>query len=336
MPGCPVTIGIAAFGPRAGQAILAGLAAAERIGAGAIAGFVSLAVLHADGRLGRAATQTHGTAGLGALPEAMLAAPVAALMSSAANRPEPLAQFVAGAGGVGLVTGHRFPNMPGRSGMPLNGEILACMEAGASPAASVAALLAENPELDAGAIAIGFDGRLGSADARRLARLEDRGSARLGSRRAGGLVAVRHNGIRPARGLALLVAEVALAAILGEDAPDGWIELRAGTPVLPAATDRIVIDEQGCATRLEVSGGLGEGTRHIGMGRGVPVFSGRSARGFSIDEPFLIVRDQRLISADGKKVKRVPLRSCAARAHRGQLTCRTRPRARAQDPSAPR
>ncbi len=308
-----MTIGIAAFGPRAGQAILAGLAAAERIGAGAIGGFASFAALSADGRLARAATQTRGTGGLGELPEEMLTAPIAALMSSAANRPEPLTQFVAGAAGVGLVTGHRFPNMPGRSGLPLNREILARMEAGASPAASVAALLAENPEADAGAIAIGADGRLGSADARLLERLEDRGSARLGSRRAGALVAVRHNGIRPARGLAWLVAEVALAVIRGENAPDGWIELRAGTPVLTAAADRIVVDEQGCTTRLEVSGGLGEGTRHIGMGARVPVFNGRTALGFSTYEPFLIVHDRRLISADGEPRKRVPLRAPGAR-----------------------
>lgn len=308
-----MTIGIAAFGPRAGQAILAGLATAERVGVGAIGGFVSFAALSGDGRLARAATQTHGTGGLGELPEEMLTAPTAALMSSAANRPEPLTQFVAGAAGVGLVTGHRFPNMPGRLGTPLNEQILACMAAGTSPANSVAALLAGNPEADAGMIAIGADGRLGSADTPRLARLRDRGCAKLGSRLAGGLVAVRHNGIRPSRGLAWIVAEVALAVILGENAPDGWIELRAGTPVQSAATDRIAVDEQGCATRLEVSGGLGEGTRHIGMGPSVPVFNGRAALGFSTYEPFLIVRDGRLISADGEPTKRVPLRSRTAR-----------------------
>ncbi len=306
-----MTIGVAAFGHHAGRAILAGLAAAERIGHGAIGGFVSFAVLRPDGALLRAETQTNGSAGLGILSEEMLAAPVAALMSSAANRPEPLAQFVAGADRVGLVTGHRFPNMPGASGTPLNQQVLARMRAGASPAASVASVIAENPEVDAGMIAIGLDGRTGSADARRLHRLADRGAARLGSRREGALVAVRHNGIHPARGLAWAVADIALAAMQVEAAPDRWVELRAGAPVLPAQSDRILVDDQGAATQLEVSGGLGEGTRHIGMGGGALIIVRDRTIGFATYEPFLVVRDGRLVSIDGKLSSRVPARSVA-------------------------
>lgn len=302
-----MTIGIVAYGPRAGRAVLEGLAAAERVGRGAISGFVSLAVLGTDGTPRRAATQENGTRGLGTLPEDTMAAPVAAVMSSAPNRPEPLALFVAGAHGIGLVTGHRFPNMPGRSGVPLNREILDRMAAGSSPAAAVAAVIAGNEEADAGVIAIDTKGRLGSADTRRLARLADCGSARLGSRRAGALVAVRHNGIRPARGLAWVVAEVAFAALRGETAPEGWTELRAGVPVVAADADRIMVDARGVATLLEVSGGLGAGTRHIGMGSGVPVFAGSTCLGFTTYEPFLVVRDGMLASIDGEPAYRVPL-----------------------------
>jgi hypothetical protein len=301
-----VTIGIAAFGRCAGRAILEGLAAAERIGCGAIGGFVSFAVLRADGVLLRAQTQTNGSAGLGSLPEEMLAAPLAALMSSAANRPEPLAQFVAGADRVGLVTGHRFPHMPGGSGVPLNQEVLARMQAGAAPAASVASVIAANPEVDAGVIAIGPDGRTGSADARRLRRLPDRGSVTLGSRRAGAVVAVRHNGIRPARGMAWVVAETTAAAMQVKAVPDRWIELRAGIDVFPGEWDRIVVDERGAATRLEVSGGLGAGTRHIGMGGSAPIFLDGRTVGFAAYEPFLVVRDGRLVSIDGEATARLP------------------------------
>jgi hypothetical protein len=307
-----VTIGIAAFGPQAGRAILEGLAAAERAGHGAIGGFLSVAVLAADGSLRRAETQTDGTRGLGNLPEDMRAAPVAALMSSAPNRPEPLAQFVAGASGVGLVTGHRFPNMPGWSGVPLNRDILNRMAAGISPAAAVAAALAENEDVDAGVIAIDPEGRLGSADTRRLERLADRGSARLGSRRGGALVAVRHNGIRPSRGLAWLVADIALTVLHGESVPDRSVELRAGVPVVAAASDQIMVDGRVRVTRLEVSGGLGAGTRHIGMGGSVPVFDGPTCLGFTTYEPFLVVRDGMLISADGKLAIRVPVRHASS------------------------
>jgi len=312
-----VTIGIAAFGPRAGRAALDGLAAAERIGRGAIGGFLSLAVLTPNGSLRRAETQAGGTQGLHNLSEEILAAPVAALMSSASNRPEPLAQFVAGAAGVGLVTGHRFPNMPGRSGVPMNREVLDRMSAGIPPAAAVGAVVTANEEVDAGVVAIDAQGRLGSADTRRLGRLMDRGSAKLGSQRSGGLVAVRHNGIRPARGLAWVVAEVALAVLRGGGEPHRWIKLCAGIPVVVSDADRILVDGRGCATQLEVSGGTGVGTRHIGMGGGVPVCDNRICLGFATYEPFLVVRDGVLVSIDGELECRVPVRSVQPQEHRG-------------------
>jgi hypothetical protein len=303
-----MTIGIAAFGPEAGRAILAGLAAAERIGRGAIGGFVSFAALCADGRLERTETQRGGSGGLKAVSERMLAAPVAALMSSAANRPEPLAQFVAGAEGVGLVTGHRFPNMPGRSGLALNQDVLARMAAGARPKAAVAVAVSENSEADAGLIAVSADGRLGSADTKRLDRLADRNHSRLGSQRRGGFVAVRHNGIQPARGLALVVAELALSVIRRETEPDQWIELHAGVPIRPAAMDRIVIDDFGYAKWLEVSGVIGEGIRHLGMGSEVPVFDSRHCVGLTTYEPFLTVSGGLLVSIDGETKSRMPVR----------------------------
>jgi hypothetical protein len=301
-----MTIGIAAFGPRSGHAILEGLSAAESIGRGAVGGFVSFAVLCVDGRLRRAETQTGGSHGLGVVPEEMLAGRIAALMSSAANRPEPLAQFVLGADGVGLVTGHRFPNMPGRSGVALNQQVLAEMAKGLSPATAIASIVADNADADAGLIAIDLKGRVGSADTRRLERLADRNSAKVGSRRTGGLVAVRHNGIRPFRGLALVVAEIALAVIMHETAQSQLAQFCAGIPVVTAAADKIFVDNRGHAVRLEVSGGLGEGTRHLGMGSGVPLFHSRDCIGFTIYEPFLTVRDGTLISIDGHQTNRVP------------------------------
>ncbi|HTW26154.1 MAG TPA: hypothetical protein VME92_03425 [Acetobacteraceae bacterium] len=300
-----MTIGIAAFGPGAGRAILAGLAVAERVGGGAIGGFVSFAALPASGGLARAATQTGGGAVLDRLDPAALEAPVAALMSSGANRPEPLAQFVAGAAGIGLVTGHRFPNMPGVSGVPLNEMVLARMASGEAPAIAVAATVAANPQADAGLIAIDPAGALGSGDTRRLERLADRNSARLGSRRAGALVAVRHNGIHPSRGLAQMVAEVTLAAMQRQGAAC-WVEFQAGVPVIAAAADRIVVDARRRVVRLEVSDRLGAGLRHLGMGSAVPVVHGRDSLGVTLYEPFLTVCDGALVSIDGQARLRVP------------------------------
>ncbi len=59
-----MTIGIAAYGPNAGQAIIDALRAAEAVGHGAISGFVSMVVIGEDGELHRIETQRGGTQGL--------------------------------------------------------------------------------------------------------------------------------------------------------------------------------------------------------------------------------------------------------------------------------
>ena len=101
-----MTIGIAAFGPKAGAGIIAGLGAVEKIGRGAIGGFVSLVVLTDDGRLLRASVQVGGSEALFSeeLPPEIAQAQCAGLISSGPNRPEPLSQFITAKIGVGIVT----------------------------------------------------------------------------------------------------------------------------------------------------------------------------------------------------------------------------------------
>ena len=116
-----MTIGIAAYGPNAGQAIIDALRAAEVVGHGAISGFVSMVVIGEDGELHRIETQRGGTQGLlkgGEMPTHFMRARHAALMSSGPDRPSPLAQFTPGDARAGLVTGHRLPNTVGAAGSP--------------------------------------------------------------------------------------------------------------------------------------------------------------------------------------------------------------------------
>ncbi len=302
-----MTIGIAAFGPFAGQAVLAGLAAAEHIGRGAIGGFVSFAALTGSGRPGRAETQSGGSGGLGQLSPELLEAPVAALISSAAHRPEPLEQFVVAAQGVGLVTGHRFPNMPGRSGTALNLDVLARMTQGQAPDLAVSGVVAENPEADAGLIAMGVDGRLGSLNTAHLSRFPGCGAARIGSRRHG-VVVVRHNGIQPSRGLAWIVAEAALSVIRDQALPDRWIVLRAGILIQRAQRDFIVIDDHDRVTAIAVSGQFSDGVRHFGTGANTRIFHRDRCIGRAQYEPFLIAHDRVLVSIDGQDEGKVPVR----------------------------
>ena len=160
-----MTIGIAASGPGAGRAILDALSAAEGVGTGAIGGFLSFACL-TDTGLWRCGRQRGGARGFlnEGLPDKIGAAPLAVLMSSGPDRPEPLSQFTPGADGVGLVTGHRFPNAPDRDGIALGAAALALMRQGADPQAAASAVAWANPDADAGLICLDLAGRIGQAN----------------------------------------------------------------------------------------------------------------------------------------------------------------------------
>src|SRR3546814_6393350 len=75
-------------------------------------------------------------------------------------------QFTPADAAVGMVTGHRLPNTPGVDGRPLNLAVLARLQQGETPRQAVEAVLAANPEADAGLIALACDGSLFAADSR--------------------------------------------------------------------------------------------------------------------------------------------------------------------------
>ena len=143
---------VAAAGAQAGAAVFDAVLGAELLGRGAIGGFVVFAVLDEQGRLQYRTTQRGGVTALD-LPASWRDARVAAVISSGPDRPEPLTQFLAGADGLGLITGHRLPNQPGADGRPLNRMALDLMAEGAPPQQAVDAVLAAHPEWDAGLIA---------------------------------------------------------------------------------------------------------------------------------------------------------------------------------------
>ena len=169
---------VAAAGAQAGAAVFDAVLGAELLGRGAIGGFVVFAVLDEQGRLQYRTTQRGGVTALD-LPASWRDARVAAVISSGPDRPEPLTQFLAGADGLGLVTGHRLPNQPGADGRPLNRMALDLMAEGAPPQQAIDAVLAAHPEWDAGLIALHAQDGLGLGNnARRGATTWARSSAR--------------------------------------------------------------------------------------------------------------------------------------------------------------
>lgn len=286
-----MTIGIAAFGADAGRAILAGLAAVEAVGAGEIRGFGVFRALAADGTPIDADTQEGGGTALRASLErrgllaTAEATTVAALISSGPDRPEPLTQFLPGST-AGLVTGHRLPNTAGADGVPLNLAALRRLEAGETPDAAAAAVIAGNPEIDAGLITVA-PGALGVAETARVLRRNDRGRALLLLPGGGAGVAVLHNAIQPFEGLALLAAGTARGVLEAARPLLPAFRISSGTRVEFGGEDGVWLGEDG--TLLRITGGnpglaLYRGWTSSAVYLGTPVHRGGRRVGVTVGE----------------------------------------------------
>jgi hypothetical protein len=310
-----VTIGIAAFGPNAGRAVLKALRAVEAVGRGAIGGFVSFVAIDASGRVERLQTQRGGGAmllslGARSLPTRIGEAPIAGLMSSGPERPEPLSQFTPADGKAGLVTGHRMPNAIGVNGISLNGEVLERMRRGDRPAEAVSQVIGANPDADAGIIALSIDGFIHAADAPGVARRGDVGRAMLGSAAEGAAVAVLHNAIRPHRPIAALVAEVAMDVMRPSDRPDGWITFREGTRTVSGAANSVAVGADGVVESIVVENPkFLAGRWDFGIGYETPVVGGAGLVATMLYEPYMVLKDGRLATIDGRSELTVPIRS---------------------------
>ncbi|MDF2233381.1 hypothetical protein P2H44_12530 [Albimonas sp. CAU 1670] len=297
-----MTIGIAASGPRAGLAVYRGLRAVETVGRGAIGGFVSLVAIAQDGTLAQACTQRGGALALfdGADPPPRIAeARLAGLMSSGPDRPEPLIQFTPADPAVGIVTGHRLPNMPGPSGEAPNLHALRLLAAGASPEEAVLRALEAAPEADAGLIAMDLAGRIALGDAPPVLARDDRGRAFVEDPESGLRVAVLHNTIFPVGGLAGLAAGAAVDASLpGDAAPESFLLI--GLTVQPGERHAAHIAPDGAVTVTapgpEWLAGEWEGSV---LRRNDPVFQEGRAVGRVTREVYAILRSGRVIGGRG-------------------------------------
>ena len=310
-----MTIGIAAQGPEAGLAVVRALAAVEAVGRGAIGGFVSFVALTEDGGIERASTQRGGIAALfgkggATMPSALAGASIAGLMASGPDRPEPLGQFTPADAGVGLVTGHRMPNTIGVNGVNLNDEVLDLMRHGLSPEQAVAEVVAANPEVDAGIIALGRDGTMAAANTAHVERRGDAGHALIRKSERGAGVAVLHNAIHPHRPLAALAAEVAIDVMLPEDRPNGWITFAEGVSLAPGPSNAIDIGANGTVERIVIRNRkFLEGRWSLGIGYETPVMREAKPVAVVLYEPYMVVDGGRLCTIDGQSQLSVPIRS---------------------------
>lgn len=316
-----MTLGIAAIGPGAGEAVLRGLQIVEQFSRGAIGGFVSYAALSDAGLCLRAATQDGGVTALSshtetladttfALPPAALQASRAALMSSGPNRPEPLAQFVlAGAHGT-LVTGHRLPNARRDQRPAINQRVLEQLQSGATARAAVSAELAADPLADAGIIALDSAGEVYAGNTERVRQRKDIGLAMLRAT-DGRAVAVLHNSVRPVRGLAELVGQLVLDRMQQDSHAHAYLELRAGTPIRLGPSEALILSADGQRIESIQTNDAAMLQPHFQGSiayAGAPVVRGTQTVGYLLDEPYVVLEGTKVASSNGQAVVRLGYR----------------------------
>ncbi len=311
-----MTIGIAAVGPNAGEAVFKALAAVEKVASGSIGGFAAFVAINRTGELVRASTQRGGTSTLfvsgetsGVGPPADFAtARFAALMSSGPDRPEPLAQFTPGDKAAGLVTGHRLPNAAGRTGRPVNLEVLQFLRDGLSSQVAVDRVLDADPEADAGLIAIDLTGRVYARNSARVSRRPDLGHARRENGELGAVVEVLNNAISPATSIAMLAADIALLTMAPAGLAVGSIEVASGTPLASGPTHRILLDGDGKVMRIETPDTRLLAGRHncAAVYLGADVVQGGIVIGTTLVEPNVVVEDGLIVSLSGQPQVSIP------------------------------
>jgi hypothetical protein len=239
-----MTIGIAVTGKHAVVHALRVLRCAEILGSGSIGGFAVLAVMAEDGTVHYRQTQDGGSHAL-ELDPAWLNYQRAALISSGPHRPEPLQQFLPSLPGIALMTGHRLPNRPTPTGLPLNQLALQALQQGCSPEQAIQNTVAAYPEYDAGLMTVTADGHIAYANTERVARRPDQhhGAQQYQDKK----VAVMLNSIFFAPHLTPHIASLLCDVAWQEPAPSSQTGVRLLTvpdhcPLLPAPHDQIVVD----------------------------------------------------------------------------------------------
>lgn len=294
-----MTVSIALYGPNAGAAVLQVLATAEKLCSGAIGGFVAAAAVFPD-HIVLAETQTGGVAQLqfSTNRQAFESACIAGLISSGPNRPEPLSSFVSAAPGVGVVTGHRMPNAPGRDGQPMNRTVLQLLAEGMTPQSAVSQVVNANPQADCGLIAVNVQG-LGHAANTDAVTRADAGMA-SGSR-GDASVWVLHNAVRPFESLAPVLVEVGLDVMQPWFRECGKVLFNKGCLIEAGESPQIHINEQYQVENIVArQSNSNEVIRPLDIGCQPQVLLNGKPFASLLYEPLLMAQGNKLLSADGE------------------------------------
>jgi hypothetical protein len=183
----------------------------------------------------------------------------------------------------------------------INRAVLDRMAQGQPAPDAVRAVLAANPEADAGIIALVHAGRILAGNTSQVDARPDIGRAVVAAATGGNAVAVLHNAIHPHAHLAQLAASVALDAMAPLDRPDIWVRLDAGIPVELGVENCVFVDDANLAHKVTVTAPEWLAGRRDGavVGLSAAVRRGGALIGHVTNEPYGVVESGRIVSLSG-------------------------------------
>lgn len=291
-----MTIGIVATGPNIAPEVVSALSGMEQLARGALGGFVALVVRTGDGKMHYFETQNGGVHSLSNQISILEDSRAIGLISSGPFRPEPLNRFLAWDEQGNIVSGHRFPQLPSRSGLPINLELLSLVQQFGIHPEKLDAIITENAELDAGFVVMDCNGNLYQRDTLKVGARKDTGSSQGFSGEKA--IAVALNSIS----FPELVCDFLVRRVLEPDYLPVLLDKEVTIHSSSQGQDQIQIDPQRRVTSLYLTDSAFLKPHYEGalVYSGTPVYQGGELIGVTEDEPYVVCHSGKIKFLNGQ------------------------------------
>lgn len=313
-----MTIGMVAYGNKAGLGIFKGLEAAEKISEGSIFGFAVFKAIVDKEEIIAYETQRGGTTTLitkgektGGLPPVRVQeSKIAAVISSGPDRGIHLAKKIPGHPKIGLVSGHRHSGslLPGLQKF-VTEAVYSLMKKGMTASEAVGRIMNQYPAFDAGVVAVDIHGNIGCENSIIVNKRPDVMEVVREDKEAGCKVAVLLNEIYP-KEAAIIAAAICMQIMTESRRIDLELTIKAGLQIELAGENFMVIDEKLDVVRIATTDNtILKGKR----GGTVPNIQAKVLKegkviGHTISEPVVSLVDGIITGSLGKKEFKVPVR----------------------------
>ncbi|MEM7259497.1 MAG: hypothetical protein AAF404_19140, partial [Pseudomonadota bacterium] len=165
-------------------------------------------------------------------------------------------------------------------------------------------IVSVNPTADCGLIAVNCAGGGGAANTVCMNRPD---AGMTSGQRDDTSVWILHNAVRPFKSLAPILAEIALDVMRPAVTETGHVLFKEGCLVEAGESPQIHVDASGMVEKIVVGLSTSREAQALDIGCQPTIYSHGKSIARLVYEPLLMVRDNRLLSADGESILQVAI-----------------------------